>query len=315
MKKIIPIAIVLFTIILISAASVILWYKNALKSVSESSEKVVFEIQAGTPTQEILQNLEDSKLIKNKTAALIYLKFHKDKIIKAGEFEISPDMSLREILRSLSVTGEFTVWVTIPEGLRYDEIAEIWSEKLLNFNKETFNKIAESNYKNFQNAEGFLFPDTYKATKDVNEQRIFDLMTDTFETKVGEVNYDTLILASIVEREAKFTEERPIIAGILQKRLDNGWLLQADATLLYEGKNWRETITQNMKASDSPYNSYKKTGLPPTPICNPGLDSINAAKKPNTSTPYWYYLHDPQGNIHYAETEEEHIQNIWGYLY
>src|SRR5581483_2493272 len=118
--------------------------------------------------------------------------------------------------------------------------------------------------------------------------------------------------ASIIERETKSEEERPIVAGILLKRINAGWPLQADATIQYALGNWDPVNADDLKIQ-SPYNTYLNTGLPPTPICNPGLSSINAAKNPTQSN-YWYYLHDKDGQIHYATTIDEQNANIAKYL-
>jgi UPF0755 protein len=129
-----------------------------------------------------------------------------------------------------------------------------------------------------------------------------------------------MVLASIVEREGRTDEDRPVIAGILLKRLNSDWPLQADATLQYalgyqafEKSWWKKALTVEDKKIRSPYNTYLNAGLPPAPISNPGLSSIRAVVYPTVS-PYWYYLHDPQGRVHYATTLEEHEQNIASYL-
>lgn len=291
-----------------------LWYNNALKANSTfEKEEIFLIIEDGETTSQVITKLDEYNLLKSKLAARIYAYFNKP-LVQAGEFTLNTYMTIPEIFNVLSNAEDQTVWVTIPEGLRIDEIAAIWEEKIEGFNAAKFETVART-FESKPSAEGYLFPDTYNVANDISEQETYELMMNTFSTKVGEIDYDTLILASIVEREAKTSEERPIIAGILKKRLDTyGWLLQADATLLYEYKDWTKEITQEMKDSDSPYNTYKNPGLPPTPICNPGLSSINAAKNPQDSD-YWFYLHEEDGKIHYAATQEEHNQNIYKYLY
>ena len=139
-------------------------------------------------------------------------------------------------------------------------------------------------------------------------------LVDNFKTKVTkDYTYEDIILASIIEREGYNGNDRPIIAGILLKRFEEGWLLQTDASLLYPFKDWKQPITQEIKESDSPYNTYKNMGLPPTPICNPGLQSIEAVWNP-TETNYYYYIHDTDGNPHYSETLDQHNENVNKYL-
>jgi UPF0755 protein len=122
-----------------------------------------------------------------------------------------------------------------------------------------------------------------------------------------------MILASLVEREGYTNDDRPIIADILQRRLEEGWLLQVDATLLYPVKDWKHEITQVDKDNNNPYNTYRYPGLPPTPICNPGLQSINAVRNPQSNN-YYYYIHEEDGTPHYSETLSEHNENVNRYL-
>jgi UPF0755 protein len=138
--------------------------------------------------------------------------------------------------------------------------------------------------------------------------------------KTGLTTDETVVLASIVEREGRSREDRPVIAGILLKRLKTDWPLQVDATLQYalgyqtfEKTWWKKELNNDDKKIKSLYNTYLYTGLPPKPICNPGLESLRAVIYP-TESDYWYYLHDPSGTVHYAATIEEHNANITKYL-
>jgi UPF0755 protein len=129
-----------------------------------------------------------------------------------------------------------------------------------------------------------------------------------------------MVLASLVEREGRTAKDRPVIAGILLRRLKADWPLQVDATLQYalgyqasDKTWWKKELTDDDKKINSPYNTYMNTGLPPQPICNPGMESIQAAIYP-TSSEYWYYIHDPTGAVHYARTIAEHEANVAKYL-
>ena len=131
---------------------------------------------------------------------------------------------------------------------------------------------------------------------------------------------EVIILASIVEREGKTGQDRPVIAGVLLNRMQKGWPLETDATLQYalgyQSKDktwWKKTLTQDDKLIDSPYNTYMNPGFPPGPISNPGIQSINAVIYPK-KTEYMYYLHDEKGNVHFAKSLEEHERNIETYL-
>jgi UPF0755 protein len=172
--------------------------------------------------------------------------------------------------------------------------------------------------------EGFLFPDTYVIAKNATTREVLDLLLTTFSDKITAsapistskelTPYQVVVLASIIEKEAgKSYEEKQTIAGILLKRMKNGWLLQVDAAFLYEKKDWKAPITAQDIATNTPYNTYKRLGLPPTPIDNPGLDSIKAVLFPKTSS-YWFYLHGTDGIVHYAATNDEHLRNKSLYL-
>ena len=185
--------------------------------------------------------------------------------------------------------------------------------------------------KNPEGLQGYMFPDTYLIPRFATASAVANIFYRNFEKKFdrslrneaekkGLDVRKVVILASIVEREAKYKKDKPIVAGILLRRLKKDWPLQADATVQYalgyqpkERSWWKESLTKEDLKIDSPYNTYKKVGLPPTPICNPGLLSIKAVIYPE-KTDYWYYLSDKEGKMHYAETFEEHNQNIQEYL-
>lgn len=306
-------------------------YKNALKtSNSDNTDTVSFEIKEGTSVDQILNDLIGSNLL-NKSHLYFtkaYLKFNKlgDKI-QAGNYQIPQNLTIEELIKTLQSAKDQDIWVTIPEGLRKDEIANILEIELgkyetTEFSKEEFlAKTEDPEYiKQLElpietnNLEGFLFPDKYALSPNSTTDSVIVRLIENFKTKVTEeIKYEDIIMASIVEREGNNGEDRPIIAGILLKRIREGWLIQADATLLYLTKDWKHIITIQDKENDNPYNSYKKAGLPPTPICNPGLQAINATINPEES-PYYYYIHDNDGIVRYATTLEQHSQNVAKYL-
>jgi UPF0755 protein len=201
-----------------------------------------------------------------------------------------------EVARRIS-TGEHhmaPVVITIPEGFNINQISDTVASKLTNFNKDRFMLETEDK-------EGYLFPDTYFFLNNANETDVIKSMTDNFEKKFssllsdvissGKNKKDIITMASIIEREAKGDIDRGVISGILWNRISIGMPLQVDAV--------PET--------------YKVKGLPKSPIGNPGLPAILASIHPQSSS-YLYYLHDKNGNIHYAKTFSEHIKNINKYL-
>lgn len=248
------------------------------------------------------------------------------KSIQAGDFRLSASMTSRRIAEELT-HGAIDVWITIPEGLRLEEQAAKIEEKLnfgnsiLAFDKKEYIKNAK---------EGYMFPDTYLIPKDASTTDVINRLSETFAIKTEKLlksknktnlaEDEIIILASLIEREAKNDDERPVIAGILLNRIKSNLALQVDATVQYakgydssQNTWWPQVSTDDYQKVKSPYNTYLSLGLPPGPICNPGIKSIEAALNP-TQTEYYYYLHDTEGKIHYAETIDEHNENIRNFL-
>jgi len=203
------------------------------------------------------------------------------------------------------------VRVVIPEGATIVEISEVLDWKLPSFPARTFLKLTEGK-------EGFLFPDTYFFLPNVEPKQVIEVMKDNFDSRIADLseeivfsgkNIEEIItMASILEKEALTYEDKEIISGILWKRISIGMPLQVDAPFVYGiGKNTFD-LTKTDLITDTPYNTYTNKGLPPGPIANPGLDSIVAALRP-VETPYFFYLSDRKGNMHYGRDFEEHKRN------
>lgn len=320
----------LFFLILIGIGIALLvtdYKRNLYVANSSSDEKVKIEIAEGESVTNILQNLLEKELItkKNYYYTKIYLKLNGlDSTLQAGVYNLPRNLTIVELIETLQYGKNEEIWVTIPEGLRKDEIAQLLDDELASENFSTGEFLTLTNDPEFiqtlelaveiDNLEGFLFPDKYSFPADIDTKQVIATLVENFKAKVTEeYTYEDIILASIVEREGYNGNDRPIIAGIILKRFKEGWLLQTDATLLYPLKDWKHPITQEVKEDDNPYNTYKNIGLPPTPICNPGLQSIEAVWNP-VETNYYYYIHDKDGNPHYAETLDEHNENINKYL-
>lgn len=301
--------LLIFTVALITfTLGSLLWIKDRVKPVSTDSQKIDFLISKGSSVSQIGNNLEKSGLIKNAIVFKFFVQATSSQNkIQAGEFQLSPNMTMFNILDTLK-KGPAELWVTIPEGLRHDEIADRFTKGLSKDEvfKAEFIKLA-------QPLEGYLFPDTYLFPKDVAATKIVDKMKSTFTKKVdADITLDQLIMASIIERETKGNLEKPVVAGILFKRLANDWPLQVDASIQYAKGDWKPILISD-KNLNSRYNTYKFQGLPPGPISNPGLASLQAAMNPEESE-YWYYIHDDSGKIHYAKNIDEHNKNINTYL-
>jgi len=297
---------------------------------SDSSEKVTLQIEQGETLQSIIDDLVSAGILKENWAKYfeIYVKLNKlAPTIQAGVYEIPKNLNIKEIVEMIQSSREQAIWITIPEGLRKDEIANLIAQEFSEVENSAFSSteflaltndieyIASFNIPyNITDLEGFLFPDRYSFSINADTKTVIGVMITNFGNRVGfSDTYEDIIVASMVEREGFTSEDRPMIADIIQRRYAEGWLLQIDATLLYPKKDWKATITTADKQSDSPYNTYKKQGYPPTPICNPGLTSINATRNPKPNK-YYYYIHDNNGVAHYGETLTEHNQNIQQYL-
>jgi UPF0755 protein len=320
----------LFLIFVIIAAS---YYKISLNTpLDKSSEGVVpITIEAGQGVASIASLLEAEGLIRSSTTFKVYVQLNglSDEL-QAGAYDLSPALSTKEIVESLQ-HGTFDVRLTFPEGWRAEEMADyIASLDGIGFSGVEFLDSAKS-------FEGKLFPDTYVVPRYITSRDLVDLMVSNFnqrisafkrEIEVSDYSLEQILtLASIVEREVSADSARPLVSGILMKRLENEWPLQADATVQYvlgyqtstnengeiEGSWWKEHLSLSDLAISSPYNTREFSGLPPGPISNPGLESIESVLFPETSE-YWYYISDYEGKMHYAVTLEEHNQNIARYL-
>ncbi len=314
-KKIILLVIPIAVAVIFAA----FYLKMLFEPISNDSREIDFLITKGSSVSQIGKKLEKEGIIRSAVAFKFYVQLTSSTSkIQAGEFQLSPNLTLMQIVDRLK-KGPTEIWVTIPEGLRREEIALKFAEIL-----EKDQSFIKEFLKLTQDKEGYLFPDTYLFPKNAAAESIVNKMISTFEKKNGDVAYKELIMASLLERETLSDEEKPIVAGVLYKRLSNNWPLQVDATLQYAKASVKcqassakcdywEVPTSLDKEINSAFNTYKNTGLPPSPIANPGKTSIDAAKNPQESD-YWFYIHDSQGRIHFAKTIEEHNVNIERYL-
>ncbi len=259
--------------------------------------KSVLEIEPGMSLRSVSLKLKNENYIRSRLALEAFvIIFDKEKRVISTNYYFEGKLSVYEIARRIT-KGEHEmapISVTIPEGFNVNQIGDIFAEKLINFDKTKFLLTTE-------NLEGYLFPDTYFFLVNDNEESVVKSMSKNFEKKIdpllleitasGKTIEDIIIMASIIEGEAKGDADRDIISGILWKRISINMPLQVDVAM----------------------ETYKTKGLPDRPIGNPGLLAIKAAIYPKSSS-YLYYLHDKDGNIHYSRTYSEHLKNISKYL-
>ena len=313
MKRLITVLILLIIIIL----GGVFWWKNGVSPINpKNKESTIFVVQKGDGVKEISNELKEKGLIKSSVVFFLLVKqLGIDKKIEVGDFRLSPSMTAQEIAENLT-HGTLDIWVTVPEGKRATEIAEILKEKIPTYNSSWSNALVGN--------EGYLFPDTYLIPKDADIEMIMNQMRGNFDVKyatLGTTNTkltkeEIVILASLIEREAITDAEKPIIAGILLNRLNAAMPLQVDSTIQYaKGKNpktkkwWEPVVLEEYESIRSDYNTYLFPGLPPGPISNPGLVALAATVNP-ADTDYLYYLHDKNRKIRYAKTLNEHNANI-----
>ena len=317
MKKI---NILLFLFILISISFYLFYEEGSLPVNKLSKETKTFIIKSGEPLDTITKNLDSNGLIRNKIVFyLVVKKLGLEKKIQAGEFKISENMNAEQVANNLT-HGSIDTSITLIEGMRKEEMAQIISKTLDIPEIEIMSKAKE----------GYIFPDTYQVPKNASSDVVLTIIKNNQkfvkafqnikkQTKLTEKQ--ALILASLVEREARQPSTREKIAGIILKRYLANWPLDLDASLQYilgyqasEKSWWKKSITDEDKNIDSPFNTYKNKGLPPEPVCSPSLSSLEAVINADPSTPYWFYLTDNNGVMHYAVTLEEHEANIQKYL-
>lgn len=332
MKKI---SIIAFIIALIGFIAVLVWYQYSSQPPGGNRE-MRFSVSRGESLKSISSRLYGAGLIKSKFIFEQYAKWRDIAgRLQAGDYKLNTSQTISEIAGSLLAAKRESRRVLIKEGETAEAIAMIFNDNDL-FNKDVFLKAAvvSQDLKNKydflsdlsagSNLEGYLFPDTYDYFVGATADEALKKMLDNFALKVppqmrdrvkaqGKSLYDVIILASIVEREVRQPEDMKIAAGIFWSRLARGQALQSDATLSYFLKDKTAAHSAAELETDTPYNTYKYPGLPPTPISNPGLNAINAVIEP-TITDYNFFLTAVDGTVYYAKTFAEHVSNKNKYL-
>ncbi len=304
-------------------------YSMAQPVSSLPGNPVTVVVKPGMTTAEIGSLLHQHGLIKSVTLFRGFV--HSQGLqnsLQAGEYSLTTAMRIQTIIGMLAKGDVAYQQITIPEGLTIDEIAKLLEEK--NLATAASFKTAAKDYLPYDyiqpspgvsyKAEGFLFPDTYQIPRGMKEDDLlrtmtfqFDrLFTQTMRDRANEVGLsvrEMVILASLIEKEARYAEERPIIARVFMNRLKQGMPLQSCATIQYILGYPKPELTIKDTEIPSPYNTYQNMGLPPGPIANPGLASIKAALFP-AETDYLYFVADKNGKHHFSKTYDEHLANI-----
>ena len=329
----------LLLIILISVIG-FAWYRLSLRPVdSADASRRPVTIASGLSVRGIGELLEEKGIIRSARAFSLYVRLHRGQgTLQAGDFALSPAMSAGEVADALQKGFSAQQSVTIPEGFTVSDIDALLASKGLIVAGDfiTCAKTCDLSAYEFLpkgrgmaprggRVEGYLFPDTYMVysqrfrSEDFHKRLLEEFkrrVAVDLQSDIGASKHplrEIVTMASLIEEEAKTNDERPVIAGILWKRLGAKTGLAVDATIRYALGKPTGALTKDDVDVDSAYNLRKYRGLPPGPISNAGLASIRAALHPKDSK-YWYYLHGKDGVIRYAETNDEHNQNKQLYL-
>lgn len=316
-RKILIYMLVIFTLIMLTGAY--FFYVFFVGSSSVFGEGKIVYIEKGQALSRISDNLEDegvtffSKLL----TITIILQGGENKVV-SGQYLFEKKEGIFAVAKRIT-TGDFQikpVKITIPEGFTKEQIVSRIKDRIKIFDEVKFLELAK-------NSEGYLFPETYFLMPDVTAEDALKTFSKTFDEEIAKIKnsisfskntFEEIVkMASILEKEVRTSDEKKVVSGILWKRIEIGMPLQVDATLTYErGKTSAELSIDDLE-KNSPYNTYTNKGLPPTPISNPGIDSISAAANPVPS-PYLFFLTDKDGNVHYGKNFEEHKANKAKYL-
>lgn len=293
-----------------------------------SKNNIDIKVENGAGASVIAEKLKKADIISYKAIFKIYSRLTGEHIYQMGTHKLNPSMSYKEIIRNLqSVPENDEVQVLIPEGYELRQIADVLEENGL-INREVFmSEVETGNFdyefiKNIPNRnnrlEGYLFPDTYKFSKNETEHEIIDKMLSNFDKQVVPLYQqsgcsmsldDIVILASVIEREAASDNDRGKVASVFVNRINMGMKLESCATVQYILKERKNVLSIEDTKIESPYNTYINEGLPIGPIASPGISSINSAIYPE-QTNYIYFLATENGTDSlFSETFEEHLEN------
>ena len=312
---------VLLLLVLIAAASLAYLFLTPFGPHSET----FVEIAPGTSSTAIGAQLAGSGIIRSQYSFDL-LRAAKSGTLKAGEYRFDHPAPLSEVYARLLKGDVYTVTVSIPEGFNIFDIAQAVEASGL-ASKEAFLAAERSRTELISNynpkatsLEGYLFPDTYHFSRHATPQQMLAAMVRRFHQATTQLGLTrniatTITLASIVEKEVSLPSERPLVAGVFTNRLAQGIPLATDPTVIYAAlldNRYRGTIYASDLLSGSPYNTYKHLGLPPGPICNPGIAALRAAISP-AKTDYLYFVSDANGHSRFAATLKEHTANVVEY--
>jgi len=319
-------------VVLLVLAAVLAYYVHFLGApASKNANEITFVVSKGDGVRKIATDLEAENIITNDFPFLVYLKLSGlSASIQAGDYILSGNMAPKTIADILTKGKVASKKITVPEGWTIDNIGTyLENEKVVS--KVDFVAATKKKYDyaflvdkpEGSDLEGYLFPDTYQISVTANAEDVVKLMLDNFDSKLtpelrAAINgshmniFETVTLASVVEREVAKPDDRKVVAGIFLNRLEIGMAMESCATIQYILKSDKPRFTYEETRVDSPYNTYINTGLPVGPIGNPGIDSIKAVLFPEKTS--FLYFFSSKGTTYYSKTLDEHEEKIARYL-
>lgn len=295
------------------------------------SARVIF-IKKGTPLKKVSEILEEERIIKNRHFfVLLTTILGKKTKVKAGEYEFQTQMLPLDVVDALTKGQAKRHLVTIPEGYTLFQIAQLLEDLNLVEKKGFLQSASSAAFINTlglsqiagPTLEGYLFPDTYHLFREMAPEEVIQMMVNQFKkvfgpdlarraSELGISEREVVILASIIEKETPLAKEKPLISAVFHNRLKRNIPLQSDPTVIYGIKNFNGNLTREHLMRSTPYNTYLIAGLPPTPICNPGKDSLLAALHP-APIPYLYFVSKNDGTHFFSSDIDEHNRAVWKY--
>lgn len=331
LKKIAGCIFLFFVVtVVVGAIAVCQIYRFWIQAPNVDSEVQVVNVYAGEGLSDVATMLDEEGLIANAFWFKWYGRLDgAQKNIQVGEFELSEGMNYASIVDTLTRADDEEIQITIPEGYTLDQIGGVVMENFdvteaewgvltgMESPFESHEFVVAAQKPEDVDLEGYLFPDTYRFFADASGEDVVERMLNTMQSRVEENDitppdgwtmHEMLTLASILEREVRGAEDKAMVADIFYKRLDIGMALQADSTVNYVTGKDTPSISLADRDIDSPYNTYLYPGLPPGPISNPGLESLEALTRPIPND-YFYFLTNEEGEVIYSVTHDSHVQN------
>lgn len=323
---------VMVLLVVLAIGGALLYFQNQTNPKGPAGPEVAVEIPLGSSTQRIASILEDQGVVKSARNFRLYVRVKNAGPFQAGSYELRRNSSFDDVISALSDGPKLTFeTLTVPEGLTIKQVADLVGKlpgrSAEEFLAATTDGTVTSKYQpaGSTNLEGLLFPDTYNFEAKDDEHAILERMVRTFETQAAQAGiddvaegglvdpYQAIVVASLVEREARVDDDRGMVSRVIYNRLQKKMLLQVDATVIYAlgrtGERNLRVLFKDLEV-DSPYNTYKNPGLPPAPIASPGAASLRAAVAPTDGPWLYYVVIDAEGRHAFGTTLAEHNRNI-----